>query len=230
MNEERGTKNDEQGNSQLPNSPTPQPMTTLALFGTSADPPTAGHQQILRWLSYQYDHVIAWASDNPLKSDQTPLIHRAAMLRLLIHDIEPPRLNCHCRQDLSHRRTITTIERVRQEWPDANLTFVIGSDLVRQLPRWYQATQLIQQVKLLVVPRPGYHVQSDDLEVLQRMGATVAIANLQGLPVSSTASREAVRHNPANSLGLTPPIRAYILREHLYDTCPSPKQRTNVGT
>ncbi|NET52841.1 MAG: nicotinic acid mononucleotide adenylyltransferase, partial [Merismopedia sp. SIO2A8] len=35
-------------------------MTTLALFGTSADPPTAGHQQILRWLSYQYDHVIVW--------------------------------------------------------------------------------------------------------------------------------------------------------------------------
>ncbi|NEQ99163.1 MAG: nicotinate-nucleotide adenylyltransferase [Cyanothece sp. SIO2G6] len=205
-------------------------MTTLALFGTSADPPTAGHQQILRWLSYRYDQVIAWASDNPLKLDQTPLIHRAAMLRLLINDIEPPRYNLHCRQDLSHSRTITTINLVRQEWPGVDLTFVIGSDLVRQLPRWYQSDQLIQQVKLLVVPRPGYHVQTADWANLQQMGAEVAIANLQGLPVSSTASREAVRHNLANTIGLTPPIRDYILREHLYNTYHSPKQCTNVGT
>ncbi|MEB3232167.1 MAG: nicotinate-nucleotide adenylyltransferase [Leptolyngbyaceae bacterium] len=205
-------------------------MTTLALFGTSADPPTAGHQQILRWLSSRYDQVIAWASDNPLKVDQTPLMHRAAMLRLLINDIEPPQYNLQCRQDLSHPRTITTIDRVRQEWPDAILTFVIGSDLVGQLPRWYQADQLIEQVKLLVVPRPGYHIQTADLDALREMGATVAIANLQGLPISSTASREAVRHNFPHTIGLTPPIRDYILREHLYRTCHSPKQHTNVGT
>ncbi|MFN6300225.1 MAG: nicotinic acid mononucleotide adenylyltransferase, partial [Microcystis sp.] len=28
-------------------------MLKIALFGTSADPPTAGHQAILKWLSEQ---------------------------------------------------------------------------------------------------------------------------------------------------------------------------------
>ena len=60
----------------------------VALFGTSADPPTAGHQAILKWLSERYDWVAVWASDNPFKFHQTSLEHRGAMLRLLIEDID----------------------------------------------------------------------------------------------------------------------------------------------
>ncbi|MGL5832760.1 MAG: nicotinate-nucleotide adenylyltransferase, partial [Waterburya sp.] len=33
-------------------------MKKIALFGTSADPPTIGHQTILQWLSQHYDHVV----------------------------------------------------------------------------------------------------------------------------------------------------------------------------
>lgn len=32
----------------------------IALFGTSADPPTIGHQGILQWLSGRYDVVVVW--------------------------------------------------------------------------------------------------------------------------------------------------------------------------
>ena len=56
----------------------------IALFGTSADPPTAAHQTILQWLSDHYDQVAVWASDNPFKENQTPLSHRMTMLALLI--------------------------------------------------------------------------------------------------------------------------------------------------
>jgi nicotinate-nucleotide adenylyltransferase len=35
----------------------------VALFGTSADPPTAGHQAIIRWLSEHFDHVAVWAGE-----------------------------------------------------------------------------------------------------------------------------------------------------------------------
>ena len=55
-------------------------MTQIALFGTSADPPTSGHQAILLWLSQRFDKVVVWASDNPFKTHQTLLEHRMAML------------------------------------------------------------------------------------------------------------------------------------------------------
>ncbi|NJM46313.1 MAG: nicotinic acid mononucleotide adenylyltransferase, partial [Alkalinema sp. RU_4_3] len=43
-------------------------MLKLALFGTSADPPTLGHLAIVNYLSAKYDRVAVWAADNPFKS------------------------------------------------------------------------------------------------------------------------------------------------------------------
>ncbi|HEY9621178.1 MAG TPA: nicotinate-nucleotide adenylyltransferase [Crinalium sp.] len=186
-------------------------MTRIALFGTSADPPTAAHQQILKWLSHRFDDVAVWASDNPFKSHQTPLEHRGAMLKLLIADIYPPRYNIHYHPELSHPRALMTVERAKQHWPDAELTLVIGSDLIGQLPRWYRVEDLLQHVKLLIVPRPGYPVVEGALMRLREMGAEVAIADLTGLPVSSSAYRE-----EGDSEVLTPPVEAYIHRERLY--------------
>ncbi|QZZ20792.1 nicotinate-nucleotide adenylyltransferase [Leptothermofonsia sichuanensis E412] len=186
-------------------------MLNVALFGTSADPPTAGHQAILAWLSQHYDSVAVWASDNPFKSHQTPLQHRMAMLQLLIDDINPPRHNIWLYPELSHPRTFHTLEAAHQLWTDARFTLVIGSDLIYQLPNWYRAEDIFQQVDVLVVPRPGYPLNQLALAELQRKGARVAIADLVGLETSSTAYRE-----KGDTEALTPPVEAYIHREHLY--------------
>ncbi|MGF1496794.1 MAG: nicotinate-nucleotide adenylyltransferase [Elainellaceae cyanobacterium] len=186
-------------------------MTQIALFGTSADPPTAAHQQILKWLSYRYDRVLVWASDNPFKIHQTPLEHRATMLRLLISDLNPPRPDVMLDQELSSPRALVTVQMARQQFPQADFTLVVGSDLIAQLPNWYRVDTLLQQVRLLVVPRPGHPLGADNLGTLRQMGADVAIAEITGLPVSSTAYREA-----GDITGITPPVEAYIHREQLY--------------
>ncbi len=186
-------------------------MFTIALFGTSADPPTAGHQTILAWLADHYDQVAVWASDNPFKSHQTPLQHRIAMLQLLIEAIQPPRHNLQIYPQLSHSRAIHTLEAAQAIWPNARFTFVIGTDLLSQLPRWYRVEELLQQVSLLVVPRPGYRLDEDSLAQLRQTGVEVAIADLIVPDTSSTDYRQ--HHNPE---ALTPPVEAYIHREHLY--------------
>ena len=187
-------------------------MTSIALFGTSADPPTAGHQAILAWLADHFDQVAVWASDNPFKLHQTALVHRATMLQLLIDDIQPPRENLHLYPELSHSRALITVERARQRWTEADFTLVIGSDLVTQLHRWYRITELLQQVKLLVIPRPGYALTEADLAPLQQMGASVSIAQIPVPDVSSTAYRE-----EGDADIITPPVEAYIHREQLYE-------------
>ncbi|HEY9860932.1 MAG TPA: nicotinate-nucleotide adenylyltransferase [Candidatus Obscuribacterales bacterium] len=193
-------------------------MRKIALFGTSADPPTAGHQAILSWLSQHFDYVAVWASDNPFKSHQTPLEHRSAMLRLLIQDIEPPRHNISLHPELSSPRTLITVEQAKKQWPDADLTLTIGADLVTQLSTWYRIKDLLQQVKLLVIPRPGYPLKDNDLAELRQLGATIAIADLTGPAISSTAYREA-----GQAEALSPTVEAYIHQEQLYacqDTAP----------
>ena len=196
-------------------------MKRIALFGTSADPPTSGHQEILRWLSEQYDWVAVWAADNPFKTHQTPLKHRATMLRLLIESTDPPPQNVGCYPELASHRTIETVEKVRQRWGTAvELTLVIGADLVSQLPRWYRFSELLQQVKLLVLPRPGYELIDTDLQQIRQLGAEIAIADFAGPDVSSTAYREG-----GDTQALIPPIVAYIHQEHLYKCQDTSKER-----
>lgn len=187
-------------------------MIHIALFGTSADPPTSAHQTILSWLSHHYDLVAVWASDNPFKSHQTPLEHRSKMLRLLIEEIQPPRQNISLYQDLSSPRTLETVEKARQYWgSQVGLTVVIGSDLISQMPRWYQIENLLKQVQLLVMPRPGYEIDDTGVKELRTLGADIAIADLKAPAVSSTAYRE-----NGDTKVITPPVEDYIHQEHLY--------------
>ncbi len=184
----------------------------IALFGMSADPPTAGHQAIIKWLSQRYHRVVVWAADNPFKSDQTPLEHRVAMLRLLIAEIDISTDNIALQQELSSYRTLETLEKAKQRWnEDAEFTLVIGSDLLTQLPRWYRIEDLLRQVQLLVVPRPGYVINDGSLAEIEQLGGKIAIANLTGLDVSSTEYRET-----GDSQTLTPLVTEYIHQQHLY--------------
>lgn len=186
-------------------------MTTIALFGTSADPPTSGHQTIITSLSQQFDKVIVWASDNPFKSHQTPLEKRSAMLLVLIDNIDSSKKNIFLDSELSSHHTIETVERAQKKWPDAKFNLVVGSDLVKQLPRWYKIKELLQQVGLLIVPRPGIQVQEVDLQQLIELGAELEITSLEVPNVSSSAYRE-----QGDSTTITPPIKDYIYREQLY--------------
>lgn len=199
-------------------------MIRVALFGTSADPPTAGHLAILHWLSQHYDWVAVWAADNPFKSHQTPLEHRSQMLRLLVEEMQPRRQNVGVHPELSSYRTLETVEKAKQRWGEGvDLTLVIGSDLIEQLPRWYQVKDLLQQVRLLVVPRPGYEMENDKIEGLRRLGGKIAIADFTGLDVSSTAYRK-----NRNTKIVTPSIEAYIHQQHLYKCQDAPKEKLTV--
>ncbi|NER36322.1 MAG: nicotinate-nucleotide adenylyltransferase [Oscillatoria sp. SIO1A7] len=193
-------------------------MIQIALFGTSADPPTTGHQAIISWLCENFDWVAVWAADNPLKAgQQTALEHRAAMLRLVIEEIAATKDNLGFYSELSNPRTLETVRRARDIWPDASFSLAIGYDLVRQIPHWYKAEELLPQVRLVVVPRPGYSIAPADLERLEDLGTSVAIAPLEPPRVSSSAYRQ---HRGNIAIGelqpLPPAVRSYIYREQLY--------------
>jgi nicotinate-nucleotide adenylyltransferase len=162
---------------------------SIALFGTSADPPSVGHQQILAWLGAHYDKCIVWVSDNPFKQHQANLAHRLAMMRLTIEDLPVSVQNVELHPHIAHSRTIFTLELAQKIWTDAQFTLVVGADLVPQLPRWYRAGDLLSQVKLLIMPRVGRDILPEDIATLEAMGTQVSIAPVHIADVSSTAYR-----------------------------------------
>jgi len=187
-------------------------MTKIALFGTSADPPTAAHQAILRWLAANYDIVAVWASDNPFKSHQTSLDHRAEMLRLIIQEIKNPQANIQLYQELSDRRSLISVNKAQDIWgKNSSYSLVIGSDLISQIPRWYRIQELLEMVSILIVPRPGYAINDSEIKALENLGGKCILPNLKTPALSSTAYRH---HHDQNVI--THSVAKYINQEKLY--------------
>lgn len=187
-------------------------MNKIALFGTSADPPTTGHQLIISWLSFHYDKVGIWASNNPFKKHQTSLFHRTTMLRLLIENMHPSRCNIHLSKNLSHHRSLVSIARAKNIWErQADYTLVIGSDLVKQIRQWYRIEKLFSEVSILIVLRSGYVIDKLDLQTLVRLGGRCQVVDLNAPGFSSTTYRKYGDRNV-----LTKSIQDYIAQEQLY--------------
>ncbi|MEO1802428.1 MAG: nicotinate-nucleotide adenylyltransferase [Cyanobacteria bacterium J06629_2] len=185
-------------------------MKNIALFGTSADPPTIGHQTILYWLSQYYDRVVVWASDNPFKQHQTPLPGRNQMLQLAIETLALDNINLY--PELSDRFTLITVNRAREKWgQEVDFSLVIGSDILPQMPSWYRIEELLAQVRLAIVPRRGYRIEQTDLASLRELGGEYAIATLNAPQVSSST----YRLEKDRSL-VTPAVRDYIYQHGLY--------------
>lgn len=162
----------------------------IALFGTSADPPTLGHQALMQQLLLHYPRVATWASDNPLKTHGAPLERRSELLGALVQGLGDGRLE-HV-QALSSPWAITTLQRARLRWPTAELVFVVGSDLTPQIPGWRQVEAVLQHCRLAVVPRAGWPLRPQDLKTLQQLGGRVAVLDL---PIPASAS-SALRQRP----------------------------------
>jgi nicotinate-nucleotide adenylyltransferase len=202
---------------------------TIALFGTSADPPSTGHLALLAGLLDHYPQVVTWASTNPFKQHGAPLELRAALLQALVDQLANPRLSLE--QQLSSPRAIETLARAQARWPGAELVFVVGSDLVSQIPRWVQAQQLLGQCRLAVVPRQGWPLEEAELERLRQLGARIGVLPL-AIPASASSL---IRHHPSPEL-VPPALWPHLVKHNLYGAghqgagCEAPNDSRGAGT
>ncbi|WP_114994645.1 nicotinate-nucleotide adenylyltransferase [Synechococcus sp. UW179A] len=156
----------------------------IALLGTSADPPTVGHQALLEALLTRFDRVATWASDNPMKRHDADLEQRCDLLKTLVESIASRRLQLA--QELSSPFAVTTLERASERWPDHRLCFVVGSDLAQQIPAWKESQRMLQQCNLGIVPREGWPLEPCTLETLRQMGASTRVLPL-GIPATASS-------------------------------------------
>ena len=146
----------------------------IALFGTSADPPTLGHKKILEELSNIYSCIITYASDNPKKKHQEDIFFRNLLLKTLIKDINNPKIIFN--QKISSPWAIESIEACKKIYALNKIDFVIGSDLTNEIFCWKNFNQIIQEVKLLIIKREGYPIESKTLKLLETNNVIYEIA------------------------------------------------------
>jgi len=161
---------------------------SLALLGTSADPPTNGHKALLTGLSKLFPKVVTWASSNPTKAHKISLNQRIELLNALVEKIALP--NLELKQEISSKWAIKTLDLANELWPEEKLSLIIGSDLVQDLPNWFKARSVLRKAQIGIVLRHGWPINQHDLETIQKMGGATSL-----LPLDIPATASSDIHN-----------------------------------
>ena len=159
----------------------------IALFGTSADPPTIGHKKILEKLSNIYSCVITYASDNPKKKHKENIFFRNLLLKSLIKDINNPKIIFN--QKISSQWAIESIEECKKIYAFSKIDFVIGSDLITEIFSWKNFDKITHTVQLLIIKREGYPIGSKTLKMLKTNKVIFKISSLNIPKISSSMVR-----------------------------------------
>ncbi len=163
------------------------PKNRIALFGTSADPPTIGHKKILEELSKIYSCVITYASNNPKKKHKENIYFRNLLLKSLIKEINNPKVIFS--QTISSQWAIESIYECKKIYALSKVDFVIGSDLIRDVFLWKNFDKIIHEVKLLIIKREGYPIESNTIKMLETNKVNFEIISLNIPNTSSSMVR-----------------------------------------
>ena len=159
----------------------------IALFGTSADPPTIGHKKILEELSKIYAKTISYVSNNPKKEHKENISVRSHLLKTLIEDLDNPKILFN--QKVSSKWAVDSINKCKKIYKFSNLDFVIGSDLIQDIFYWKNFDKIIKGVSFFIIIREGYPVESKTIKMLETYNVKFEISNLKIPNISSSNFR-----------------------------------------
>jgi nicotinate-nucleotide adenylyltransferase len=199
-------------------------MMKVGLFGGTFDPIHTGHLVVamLAKEAVRLDKVcFIPAGVPPHKRGKriTAGVHRYRMIQLAIQGYDDYEvLDRELKQD-QPSYTVDTLQWYRQTFPEDEPFFIMGADMLFDLPRWYQAERVIELAEIIAVTRPGFDQAMSD-HYLQQLPDEwrehIHFVDMPGLEISSTWLRERLDQGlPVTHLVPDPVIR-YIKENRLY--------------
>ncbi len=118
--------------------------------------------------------------------------------------------------------TLLTVRELRKQLePEDTLSLVVGADSVHEMPEWWHARELVHEVPIIALRRPGYPLQKLD-RVKAEFGEKAVeqikkqMVETPLLQISSTEIRERIRAGKTIRYMVPEKVREYILETRLY--------------
>lgn len=201
-------------------------MEQIGIFGGSFNPPHSGHIQAAEYAAAELGLsrvLMIPALEPPHKqlppSTPTPA-QRLEMLRLAaeghakleVSDVELTR------QGTSY--TCDTLRLLRQQYPQAEFTLLLGSDMFQIVDQWKNAEEILNNTRLAVFCRGGKRERELIGQMEQKLlsqGSRVDLLKNPITEISSTQMRRLLAFGCGGEF-LPHGVEAYIHRNGLYDT------------
>jgi len=184
---------------------------SIALFGSSADPPTIGHKKILEELSHIYAITISYVSNNPNKKHKEDISIRSKLLKILIENLDNPKILFN--QSVSSQWAVESIKKCKRIYELNNVDFVIGSDLIKDIFYWKNFEKIIKEVSFFIILREAYPVESNTLKMLKTYNVKFKISSIKIPNISSSKFR--LNFNYSN---LPASLIDFVKKNNLYES------------
>lgn len=195
----------------------------IGVLGGTFDPPHIGHLAAAEEVRTQLHlermlFVPAGTPPHKVGDPITPAHHRVEMIRRAVAsnphffvsliDVERP----------GPSYSVDTVRLLREKWDaDTGIFFVIGMDMLADLPNWREPQRLVELCRLAVVNRPGYEVDMEKLEAaIPGLAEKMERVAMPLLEISGTALRRRIRGGRTIRYYVPAEVEAYVQAQGLY--------------
>lgn len=187
----------------------------LGLFGGRFDPPHLGHLLAAQGALEALNLDELWfvpAKTPPHKPAVASAASRLEMVQLAIASNPAFRASELELSRAGPSYTFDTVSEVGLQRPDDTLFFITGQDAYAEIATWHRAAELVRQVHMVAVARPGYTL--DELEPAFRQRVQILPTRL--CHVSSTEIRHRLKRSLSVRYLVPEPVEIYLDRSDLY--------------
>ena len=113
--------------------------------------------------------------------------------------------------------TIYTVEHFRKEYPEDELYWLVGSDMLLSFETWFRYREILKNTSVAAISRTG-----DDINELLKMSDKLSeygkciVINADVITISSTELRKMIKNNCDLSCYLNGKVVKYIILKNLY--------------
>ena len=194
----------------------------ICISGGTFDPIHKGHIEIAKIALSQFnlDKVIFMPTGNSyMKSDVTPSIHRYNMLKLAIEGIDKFEISDLEIKRAGYTYTKDTVAYFKENYPDDELYFLIGTDTLFMLEKWYMPEYLFKNLIFIVAKRGDADSVAKAEELKEKFNADIRFMHNDIIDISSTEIREEFdnkSYDEFNNRFFDKKVFEYIKENHLY--------------
>lgn len=199
-------------------------MQRIGILGGTFDPPHVGHLLLAEYTreALLLDHILfVPVGDHPFKHENTRngVNPRVEMLALAIEGNEYFSISTVDIDRPGPHYSADTVAIIQQQYPEAQLYFVMGGDNLRSLPTWTRAEDLYRHCRLAVMKRADENVSADmHKDVLPGLEERVDIVDVPLLSIwlSSTHVVERIREGKSVRYLVPDAVLHYIQQRGMY--------------
>ena len=194
----------------------------ICISGGTFDPIHNGHIEIAKIAlsEFNLDKVIFMPTGNSyMKSDVTPSIHRYNMLKLAVEGIDKFEISNLEIKRAGYTYTKDTVAFFKENNPEDELYFLIGTDTLFMLEKWYMPEYLFDNLIFIVAQRGDADSVAKADELKDKYNADIRFLDNDVIDISSTEIREAFNKNSYDEFVnkyFNEKVFEYIKENHLY--------------